>query len=42
MVGPAPPTKLFDFVSTSDKQNADLTLKLMDGFGNILLKDIQN
>ena len=32
-------TKFFDFVSASDKRNADLTLKLMEGFGNIL-KDI--
>ena len=34
-------TKFFDFVSASDKRNADLTLKLMEGFGNIL-KDIRN
>ena len=26
----------FDFVSASDKRNADLTLKLMEEFGNIL------
>ena len=29
-----------DFVSASDKRNADLTSKLMEGFGNIL-KDIR-
>ena len=34
-------TKFFDFVSTSDKRHADLTLKLMEGFGNIL-KDMRN
>ena len=34
-------TKFFDFASASDKRNADLTLKLMEGFGNIL-KDIRN
>ena len=34
-------TKFFYFVSASDKRNADLTLKLMEGFGNIL-KDIRN
>ena len=33
-------TKFFDFVSTSDKRNADLTSKLMEGFGKIL-KDIK-
>ena len=34
-------TKFSDFVSASDKRNADITLKLMEGFGNIL-KDIRN
>ena len=29
-------TKFSDFVSASDKRNADITLKLMEGFGNIL------
>ena len=33
-------TKFFDFVSASDKRNADLTLKLMEEFGKIL-KDIK-
>ena len=33
--------KLFDFVSASDKRNADFTSQLMEGFGNIL-KDIRN
>ena len=35
-------TKFFDFVSVSDKRNADLTLKkLMEGYGKIL-KDIKD
>ena len=34
-------TKFFDFVSVSDERNADLTLKLMEGYGKIL-KDIKN